>query len=957
MKKILAVVLALIMLLPYGMTVRGETVASKPFYGMGWSDINRIKFPNLEGLVTIGIGEENGKIYFEYAGKTDIGEIAKSVKTMMDKLPEGMRQMHLWSPNKVYRVAPEHVVYLDKGVDQMEALFTEFIEKFHALGGKLEGMVVDVEYVEARSWYIYLWEYMGKRDGNTINENIYNDIVNDPRYATEIRPMLVERDFQFYENVGGIRSEIYSIYPNRYLPAAEREKYSECAAIWDAVMNIRMGQYLTRSLYEPMIKYYPEATFSDYQVTDTNAWLKDLSDSGDPTYIGGNRQKAGDVSNYNTYSARPSTQFFEDTKGNAVYKNPIAYNEAVYKDDAYHMFMWEINKFKNMYAATDTNKVSIWVAEYDYKAEREGSSANTPYYTETLFHSGLLDPQPYLLWIYSASFESVAEYNARIKVVSEILFELTRVAGFADRKPIRTPSTWNSDFVLSGMYANGRNVWRITPDTNEVSLENFKVAGTDPTFFVNGQTVTFPQGKIIPDGTISAVGTCGYWVETPKDVTPVITNAADRYKQYPSYAEDFEGYAAGTALDSATAQPRDCWVVEGTKPTVTAQGSGNALALTGTVTVENAQLPANITAGDSYARQQAWEVSFTLPEAMQTGNVKLLTTSGDGGIKLEGGKVYYDSNGTYQELAGVTLTPGQKYAVQRDVNFADAYTCTYSVYDGSGKLLAQAVDVPMRTNTVVPVYTIGMSCADLTTRVLIDDYKLYPTGFAADFELYNAKTGILQTDTGKANSFNTAYRLSWLNATDLSQTKAIVASYYDSSNKLLSETTIKRIKMAPGCDGVETGIVEVKEGQRVVVQVKTAAEEPVQTTPTTAPTTVPTTQPITQPTQKPTTQPTTAPTIVPTTQATTVPTTTQSTTVSTVFATTPSTDVPTTLPGTEATTLPTSTPTTATPTTASTAPDSNERENGNWVLPVVIVAVILIGVAGGVWLFIKKKHE
>ena len=312
------------MFLPMVVLPNADTVEVKPFYGMGWSDINRIKFPNLEGLVTITIREENGKIYFEYAGKTDIGEIAKSVKTMMDRLPEGMRQLHLWSPNKVYRVAPEHVVYLDKGVDQMEALFAEFIEKFHALGGKLEGMVVDVEYVEARSWYIYLWEYMGKRDGNTINENIYNDIVNDPRYATEIRPMLVERGFRFYENVGGNKSEIYSIYPNRYLPAAEREKYSECVAIWDAVTNIRMGQYLTESLYEPMRKYYPEATFSDYQVTDTYAWLKDLTDTGDTIYIGGNRQKAGNVSNYNTYSARPHTQFYEDTQGNAVYKNPPA---------------------------------------------------------------------------------------------------------------------------------------------------------------------------------------------------------------------------------------------------------------------------------------------------------------------------------------------------------------------------------------------------------------------------------------------------------------------------------------------------------------------------------------------------------------------------------------------------------------------------------------------------------
>ena len=90
---------------------------------------------------------------------------------------------------------------------------------------------------------------------------------------------------------------------------------------------------------------------------------------------------------------------------------------------------------------------------------------------------------------------------------------------------------------------------------------------------------------------------------------PIVTNDADRYSEYPSLLEDFEGYAADSVFDSTSALPAATWEVGGNAK-VQSIGAGKALALTGSVTLQNVKLPANITAGDAYAKQQAWVASI-----------------------------------------------------------------------------------------------------------------------------------------------------------------------------------------------------------------------------------------------------------------------------------------------------------------------------------------------------------
>lgn len=811
MKRILATLLILVILLsvaPSVGTVVDAAVTSKPFYAMTWDSLNGEKFVNLDKAYVLEVKPIGDKIALSASGYTDPVKQAQTVKAELDKRPDGMKYIRLFKTLEALKMA-DIVIYADDGVKELKKSFDAFIKAYHELGGKLDGIILDTEYVEMGSWSLYK-RYGGVFENDIKNHNFYNELVAHPHYKTQVRPMLEEAGFKFFENVGGDKSEIWSIYPNEYLAkpnyptyTEDHAKYASCEAIWDRVMKNRIAMYMNYALYEPMKALYPNATMSDYNCYEGATWYKNLHSAT-------NGVKVGNVANGTDYGGAPGADYFKNGS-TYLYQNPASYNNAVYDQDTYGTLLWMINQYKNMRESTDTKKISIWITRYDYDS-RPGSYPDNPaYYTESLYHYGMLDPQPFQVYMTVSEGGGQAGYDERLKHISEALTELTRVAGYSDRKPISVPANWNDGYVLTGMYANGRNIWRITPDvTGGTTKESFKIKDSDPTFKINGTTVTFPGGKIIKDTAVT-LGSVGYWVETAKNVNPVVTRDANRYSENPSYVENYESYKTGVALTSSNVALPQTWNITADKNLViTAHDGGKALALTGTAVLENVKLPKNITAGDSYAMQQAWEISVTLPKAMNSGaKVVLLNTAKDGGIKLEGDKVFYDDYGEYKELAGVTLETGKKYTFRRDMDFYDG-TCTYSAY-ADGKLLKQVANMDMK-DVDLPVESINISCADLTTQVLIDDYKLYPTGLAVDLTIYDAYGGekLGDYDHDKHEKAEVAYRLSWLNATAEKQTIKVKAACYDSSNTLTSETVLATVTMNPGEDGVIVGTAQNK---------------------------------------------------------------------------------------------------------------------------------------------------
>ena len=828
MKKALSLLLVVFMLVPMCLITGAEEATEiRPFTAISWAS-DTAPYDNMTNFVTVHIGKSEDDIYpyaYMAGGRiTGAKKIAAEAKKAMDTRPEGMKVLQIQRAMDAFSVKSEAVIYIDYSIEKLQKIANNFFKEYKAVGGELELLVMDVEYFAALSWYLYAWSY---QKGYT---SVYNDIVNHPKYQTEIRPMLVERGFKFYE--GDTYPEIWSINPY------SGEQYSVSRSIWDQVMRCRISAYVNKAFYEPLKEHFPEASMCDYQVSDTKGWQKKLGRTGVEIYLGGNMERVGDTSNLNSYFIAPTQEFFAP----GVYKNPVAYNGAVYEDKSYNMFLWDVNRFKQSYEATDTKKFNVWMGVYnrttwDTYAYRKGSSCNTPYYSETVLHTGMLNPDTFLYFDATEGQPDITaeEHKMQTKVFAELLNELTRVVGAADRKPIYTNAEWNNGYVLSGMYAGGKNVWRITPDTsNGMTLEEFKVEGTDPTFSSCGKTITFPQGKIIEDSKISVLGTCGYWIETPADVMPVVTVENDRYANNPSYIEDYEQYQVGSTYQYMDIKPATVWEFDITagnaRPTIVSHNGSNALALTGTTSLLNIKMPANITAGDYYAKNQAWEVTVTLPANMGSDEIIFVLGSGtadwiecDGGIKVEGSKVYYDNNGEYMPMEGVTLTAGATYTFKRVVHFenAEAFTSDFYVYDASKKEVGKIEGAAMM-DLDLPVGGIKIGCENLKEQVIFDNYKLYPVGLTADFEIYQADVGIQFTETETPKNEDTAYRLSWLNGTDTNSNATVMAKFYEGGN-LVSEVVLAEVTLEAFNDGVITGVVEVAEGQSVKVYMKTAA--------------------------------------------------------------------------------------------------------------------------------------
>ena len=818
MKRLIAVVLSAVLvgaLVPGSIVSQAESVSKKPFYLVNWDGrAQEYDLPYVYNMPwtyynRAELKPETERVEVMIGNVSAVADIAKNTKDQLNAQPDGTRYINLMAMQGILTGSVVDAVDMTHGVELGKDWINRFLTEYKRIGGKLDGISLDLEYFHASSYYLNATHYKNG-SGNTM---IYRQIVNNPVYQTRIRPKLVERGFIFYPTASQteVKSEIWTVYTNDSQGGNPKSR-----AIWDQVIAELLVEYMNESTFEPAKKYYPDIIVSDYKTGDTYGWLKGMTHYG--SLITGNSVKAGNTSNYNAYDYEPGRAFFgypsdSNRTNRTKYAKPAAFNEAVYPDSAYGRTLWGINNHKRMLQSTDTGLVNSWITFFNYGQFTNGYS-NTPYYSEVILHIGLMSTGT--LYGYILKNEVIAKaadsdnpnavsYDYSLKVVNDLLAELTRVAGASDRKPIVTPASWNDGYILTGAYAGGRNIWRITPDTSKVSLKDFMVKDKAPTFSVGGLTVTFPQGRIIQTGEITETGNCGYWVETPANVMPVVTGSADRYSKSPSFLENFERYEIGR-FTSASVKPDNFWNISGSVGIVKS-GNGKVLGMNGDATVTNTKVPENITAGDSYAKQQVWEVSVTLPSG-NYGALQLLSFGDeDGGIKISNGKVYYDNAGSYQELSGVALTEGT-YIVQRRLNFQNG-KCNYAVYDASGKKLGSTDNVGI-ASVGQPVKTISMSTTGTKVAVHLDNYKIYPAGVAADFEVYDAAFGFKVEDTSASRTADTAYRLSWMNATD--QYK--VAKIYNGS------TLVETVEMQPGTDGVATAIVKASASNPAKLSVK-----------------------------------------------------------------------------------------------------------------------------------------
>ena len=280
------------------------------------------------------------------------------------------------------------------------------------------------------------------------------------------------------------------------------------------------------------------------------------------------------------------------------------------------------------------------------------------------------------------------------------------------------------------------------------------------------------------------------------NVLPVVTSDADRYSQYPAYAETFS-----TDLNGAFwTKTGDFTITDG------------AAVLSGGAVLTNKSIPGRITAGDNYAQKQVWEITFSV----NSPDIKaVLFGYGNNDLRIENGSIEYSQNGTFAALA--SILPNTTYTLRREVDLAEK-TSSFYLYDAAGAELAKATNISTQTLPAsVSDIMFWVSSDSADHKLTLDNYKLYPLGVTMDFELYDAATGYKVTKA--TNEGDIAYRLSWMNASDRTETATIVADFYDGET-LVSQKTIREFVMAPGSDGVETEIVPLSEGKTMALRLE-----------------------------------------------------------------------------------------------------------------------------------------
>ena len=839
MKKLFVLFLALAMVVPMALTPVAkaeETFTVQPFYALNWgsSKVDETKFKYIDEQLETRITYMGDAAVFTYGGvqvvygqytDDDITAMAKVMKKTMDARPQGMRYWTMYGVMQFMKIHAENALYMDGAITQLKEVYSAILKKYKEIGGLLDGVVLDVEYEGLHYHYLTTNNQDKQTNNAVVNPKLYWQIVKDPRYATEVRPLLVERGFKFFKDTDDLRSEIYCI------KESTGSSYEVSRKVWNTVMRIRLNQYANEWCYEPLKEVYPEASLSDYGSTDSFGWSKGVSvtDAGMVISGGGNTIKVGTSSCESFYFGSPSATTFKE------YTKEPGQVDAMREFTAFHTALYYFNRARRMYEANDMKQISPWLVDHAYNGTKSiGAMKNSPYYTELHYHLGMYDPEPFLLWFYHNSSRYPGTlYEDYLWVVEDQMAELTRVAGFSDRKPIPYSENWNEEFMLSGMYSGGRNIWRFTPNDFYGTKEDYLVRNDgDVVFYMKGQTITFPGGKIIEDGPVRDCGSFGFWIETSKDVVPVIKNDETRFVEFPAYKEDYESYETGTKMTTSTLQYPGTWAItaKGSDLIVEADGANKVLTITGDSVIKNTRMPQNVTAGDSYAKQQAWEIQVTIPAGMTADEAltllnyeaKIVQPEGsedeleDGGFKVSGGKVYYSENGQYKAMS-LDVSKGGKYTFRRIVNFKDD-VCDYIVLDKDGKEVASAKGSAI-LDFSGKVTGIGIGCSKVKERVKLDNFNIRADSAFADFMVYQAHSGLMVEKT-TVQECSAGYRLSWVNINDTVKNAKIMADITGEDGAVTTKV-IHDITMNPGCDGVVTGKVEIEEGQTIKLYLKT----------------------------------------------------------------------------------------------------------------------------------------
>ena len=541
----------------------------------------------------------------------------------------------------------------------------------------------------------------------------------------------------------------------------------------DGVIADGDAEGLDEAVFAAVEEAFSGASTSAYNAFALNAWQDTAS--------GSNTAMAGNTSNFILHS-----------------------NVAGYSIKGYNKFLGDMLRMRDIYTASN-GKVQMTIGIPSYS-----NSDNPDYYLDAIGHATLLGVD--LVMFYEGSSSSQISAARMLQFMNNYI-------GFSDRETLNLPNSKNDLFVISGATANGKNLFLVTPKDTAAATVTETEDGV--VIDMDEQVITFAGGKVIDkkregEGSINTLGT---WIQTDAAVLPLVNSSEDRLlsqKEVLTYHYTFDGAEAGY------------WTAgQGTTEIAVAPMKDGALNMQETSHIRNwATIGNKITNQPAYKGLYGLSVEFTLPEGgiPAEGSLQVLygyTGSGkmDSGIVYQDGQLYYSSvnqKNAPMEMYG-EIVPGKTYTAKRlfDRTVAGYPILDYFVYDSEGTLIAEATGI-----TGIALYydstnfhSVGFLVQDVGANpILVDNFKcfLVKEDITTALSVFDAATGTA-IDASTASNKTIGYRLDWMNISAPAKALSLVAGHYDAEGNLVSEEPLANMNMAPGCDGIVTGTVAVKE--------------------------------------------------------------------------------------------------------------------------------------------------
>ena len=477
--------------------------------------------------------------------------------------------------------AQYYTIWMDQWAVAIQNKITSFFTQYKALGGQLDMLVMDIESVGMDYFRMGTVDHRVNPNSNP-SGTVFQAIMADPRWPA-VKDQLLK---------AGLTEAALNSMATWVQGGTE-------AAIWNAVMQERVANYLNQAIYQPIKQLYPTAVVSNYgnylhTPTIASGSLAALTQS--PYTIGtvvGNTQ-AVDLYGYSqgiytggddTIRFRAGVAKFTFTQNTDGSGNPLAsgivradfgfamtgvkagdrvmisnagnqpidsrYNGTFtvlsVSDDfksityalqlsgpsnppanytytgtqlnpviadfwtSYRALVADVKLLRTQVATSDV-PFTPWVTSPNWLMQDQG--LNHTYYPELLLHAGLSGAQDFLWWKSSTTADS-----AGAQLVSKLLSELDSLVGYADRQTLsRTDVGFTDGYILTGMEAAGKRVYRLTPDPTQA----VNVIGSSGTvqIQVGGQTLTFANASIYTPA--NPASSLGYWIVQTQGSTQLV---------------------------------------------------------------------------------------------------------------------------------------------------------------------------------------------------------------------------------------------------------------------------------------------------------------------------------------------------------------------------------------------------------------------------------------------------